>query len=113
MRLASRKRMLWVQAAIVWLLAGLAVTAFIRSEIKPIDADELKIAASDLGTFSRTTEQLLTQYSNGDLTDAFFHSQLSLVKDKVTSERKSLESSKAEDEVELDQRKTVEAAKRL
>ena len=105
--------MLWIQAAIVWLTLGLAVVVFVRSELKPLDADELKITAGDLATFSRSTQQLLTQHSHGDLTDTFFHSQLSLIKDKVTSEKRSLESSEAEDEIELEQRKTVESAKRL
>jgi hypothetical protein len=113
MKLASKKRMLWIQAAIVWMLIGLAVAAFIRSEIKPLDASELKISAGDLATFSRATEQLLTQYSNGNLTDTFFHSQLSLLRDKVASARKSLESSEAKDDVELEQRKMVESARRL
>lgn len=105
--------MLWIQAAVIWLLIGLAVAIFVRDEMTPLNADELKISASDLRTFSRTTQLLLHQLHDGDLTETFFHSQLSLIKDKVTSERKSLESSTAEDDVELEHQKITESAKRL
>jgi hypothetical protein len=105
--------MLWIQAAVVWLLIGLAVASFVRSEMKPLNADELKISASDLRTFSRTTQVLLDHLHRGDLTANFFHSQLSLVRDKVTSERKSLESSTAEGDVEQERAKLTDSAKQL
>ena len=105
--------MLWIQAAVVWLLIGLAVAIFVRSEMKPLNTDELKISASDLRTFSRTTQLLLNQLHAGDLTETFFHSQLSLLRDKVTSERKSLESSTAESDVEQERAKLTDSAKQL
>jgi hypothetical protein len=102
MKAGAKKRNLWIEAAVVALLLALAVTAFVRSEMKPLTADELKIDASDLRSLSSSGAQLQHQYPRGTLTAAFFRTQASLLRDNVKSTRESLESARPEPDVEAE-----------
>lgn len=99
MRSSAATRHLWIEAGIALLMFGLAVAAFVRSEMKPLNVDELKINVSDMRTLAATGEQLAQQYLAGSLTDPFFYTQAQLLQEKVASTRKSLDSSEPEPDV--------------
>src|SRR5690348_352772 len=99
MRSAAVKRSFWIEAGIAVLLIALAVAAFVRSEMKPLNVDELKINTSDLRSLAASGDQLAVQFLRGNLTDTFFQTQTSLLQDKVKSTRKSLDSSEAAPDV--------------
>ena len=100
MRSAAVKRSFWIEAGIAVLLIAWAVAAFVRSEMKPLNVDELKINTSDLRSLAASGDQLADQFLQGNLTDTFFQTQTSLLQDKVKSTRKSLDSSLAEPDVQ-------------
>ena len=100
MRSVAAKRNIWIEAGIAVLLIVLTVAAFVRSELKPLNVNELKINTSDMRSFAASGAQLADQFSRGNLTDTFFLTQSALLQDKVKSTRKSLDSSEAEPDVQ-------------
>jgi hypothetical protein len=120
MKRKINKKKLWIQAAVVLLLAVGAVAAFIRSEAKPMSKDELKIATADLRSFSAAGAQLSVQFLDGQTTETFLKTQSSLLEDKVADLKKQLDSADPEKGFELKHwearslaRQTDESLKRL
>jgi hypothetical protein len=113
MRLKAKKRSIWIEAGAVILVMALAVAAFVRSETKPMDRDELKIDAANLRSLASGGDQLTGQFLDGRLTETFFHEQASLMRDNVKNTRKQIESSQAESELELKRWETGHLAQQL
>ena len=101
MKRKVNKKKLWSQAAVVLLLLVGAVAAFIRSETKPMNRDELKIAAANLRSFTAAGSQLSAQFLDGRTTETFLRTQSSLLADKVKDVRKNLDSANPEKGFEL------------
>jgi hypothetical protein len=96
-----RKRNLLIQTAVLLLLVGGAIAAFIRAETKPLSRDELKIEAANLRSLASEGRQLSEQFLAGQMTETFFQTQTSLLQDKAQSEREKLDSSDIESGFEL------------
>jgi hypothetical protein len=113
MRLGAKKRKIWVEAAVLLLLAGGAVAAFIQNETKPMGRDELKIAAADLRSLAAGGKELTNQHLAGNTTETFFENQSELMRDNIKSTRETLEKSRAEGDLELKRWETAHLGKRL
>jgi hypothetical protein len=101
MRLGAKKRSIWVEAGVVALLIALAVTAFVRNETRPLKQADIKIAAANLRSLSSDAGQLVKQFLDGQVTETFFRSQASLMRDNAKSAAKQMESSRADGDLEL------------
>ena len=102
MRLTSAIRNLWVQAGISALLAALAVAVVVRSELKPLDAEQLKIQVSDMRAFAAAGEQLCEQYVHGSINETFLRNQAELIEEKAKAAKEEIETSKVDQEARPD-----------
>lgn len=113
MKLSSRSRSIWIEAGVLILLLALGITAFVRSAIKPLNVDDLKISAASLRSYSSLGQQIADRYIEGVLTEQFFRTQTGLMLDNVKKEAKSLSSSTAEPDVQAEHARVTELANRL
>jgi len=110
MRASERaKRNFWIQTGVVLFLIVLVAGGIIRSMTKPLTAGELAVHVSDLRSLSSAGIELSHQFSNGNLTETFFESDLELKHEKVTSIRETLKSADAEPKAVAD----LETARQL
>ena len=72
---------------------SLVAAWFMISSTSPLDSEKLAIHAGDLRSLSAAGALLSDQFSNGNLTETFFHEQLELIDGKVDDIRDTLETS--------------------
>ena len=111
MRTTASKRNFWIETAVATLLITLAAAPLVRSELKPLNADELKINVGDLRSLAAAGKQLTEAYMQGTQTETFFREQSSLLRAEVTSLRQTLDSAEPVPDVEseLHQARTLAA----
>ena len=94
------KRTLWVQAAVVILIASGLLAWLVYAETRPLDRNELKIEVAHLRSYSSEAGLLAEQTLSAKTRQTFFETQVYSLRDKTESSRSSLESAKVEQGLE-------------
>lgn len=102
---------MWVEAAVVLLLIGGGIAAFVQSAATPMNRNELKISAADFRVMSSAGSLLAEQYLDGRTTETFFHAQSSLLRDEAKSSREDIENAEVEPGLEQQRGALLQLAK--
>lgn len=94
-------------------MVALLIAAAIRTETKPLGVDDVKVSASDLRTLANSACELTNQWIDGEVTETFFKSQMSMIEDKADSEKKSLSTANVNTEARTEERKLYDIASHL
>jgi len=110
--MSKRTRHFWIEVVLLVLITAGIATAFLIDEMQPLNKQDIKMDVSDLRSFAAAGRQLLDQQQKGQLTQTFFDSQASLLKEKVSSTTEALHDG-AEPAAERDRREASDLAAQL
>ena len=100
--------------AVLAAVVGIAIVVWvIDSAMRPLNRDDIRIAAGDLRSLTAESRDLIKQHSSGQLTQTFFEQQRSFIADAADSERDPLASGETEPQFDADRIRVTTLAERL
>ena len=79
-----------MQGATGALLIALLAAAIAQPFTQDLQAEDVKIAASDMRSAASTTRQVIEQYQRGEITERYYRAHIQLLEDQVSSQFDSL-----------------------